>query len=210
MDALEPQGQSPQPLLMVGRAPVSVRPRRCVASARRETGRDRAPRVTTATRLGGPRAQTRCARARGARRGEGRPPVQTAPTMGGPQGSAGHVRPQRAVAPDNRRPDRADRWAGGAWEAPAGAPAPAHPRVRRVVRQAPPRAAAGRVAERKAEGEEAGEDARDKRVGGAQESHGGRRIVASDGERTVAACQCGSLSPGAPAGQLAVGAAESS
>ena len=123
---------------MVGRAPVSVRPRRCVASARRETGRDRAPRVTTATRLGGPRAQTRRARARGARRGEGRPPVQTAPTMGGPQGSAGHVRPQRAVAPDNRRPDRADRWAGGAWEAPAGAPAPAHPRVRRVVRQAPP------------------------------------------------------------------------
>jgi len=146
----------------------------------------------------------------GREEGRGAPPGADCAHHGGPTGERG---PRPAAACGSARQQAAGpcrplgRWGlGGA----SGCARPGAPARQARGASGPPRAAAGRVAERKAEGEEAGEDARDKRVGGAQESHGGRRIVASDGERTVAACQCGSLSPGAPAGQLAVGAAESS
>ena len=64
--------------------------------------------------------------------------------------------------------------------------------------------------ELKAESEEEGEDERDKRVGVAQEPNVGRLIVEIDGDRTVFACQCGSLCHVSPFAQLAVGAEESS
>jgi hypothetical protein len=142
--------------------------------------------------------------------GDGRTPFQTETTMGGQQGIAGHVRPHRAVAQDKMRQDREDRFAGGALDAPDGEPAQANPRVMRVARQAPTRAAAGLVEELKAEGEEEGEDELDKRMGVAQESNVGRLIVEIDGDRTVSACQFGSLSHVSPSVQMAVGAEESS
>ena len=80
----------------------------------------------------------------------------------------------------------------------------------RVARQAPTRAAAGLVEELKAEGEEEGEDELDKRVGVGQEPNVGRLIVEIDGDRTVFACQFGSLSHVSPSVQMAVGAEESS
>jgi hypothetical protein len=55
-----------------------------------------------------------------------------------------------------------------------------------------------------------GEDELDKRVGVAQEPNVGCLIVEIDGDRTVFACQFGSLSHVSPSVQLAVGAEESS
>src|SRR5258705_13687165 len=91
--------------------------------------------------------------------------LQAETSMGRQQGIVGGVRSHRAVAQDKMRQDREDRFAGGALDAPDGEPAQANPRVMRVARQAPTRAAAGLVEELKAEGEEEGEDELDKRVG---------------------------------------------
>ena len=79
-----------------------------------------------------------------------------------------------------------------------------------VARQAPTLTAAGLVEELEAEGEEEGEDKLDKRVGGAQEPKVGRLIVEIDGDRTVFACQFGSLCHVSPFAQMAVGTEESS
>src|SRR5712664_925643 len=132
---------------------------------------------------------------------DGRTLFQTETTMGGQQGIAGHVRPHRAVAQDKVRQDGEGRFAGGALDTPDGEPAQANPRVMRVARQAPTRAAAGFVCELEAEGEEEGEDAFDKRFAITKELEVGGFVVEIDSDGAVLACRFGGVSHVSSPGQ---------
>jgi hypothetical protein len=115
--------------------------------------------------------------------------------VGGQQRLTRHLWPPGAVAQDKVRQDREDRLTGGALEAPDGEPAQADPRVMRVARQAPTRAAAGLVEELKAKSEKKRKHELDKRCGVAQERKVGCLIAEVDSDRAVVAYRFGGGSP---------------
>ena len=93
------------------------------------------------------------------------------------------------------RQDGEHRFARRALDTPDGKPTQAETGIVGVTREAPTRAAAGRVEELKTDREEEGQDKRDKRFGGVKELAVGRFMVEMNGDRAVFACHFGGLAP---------------
>jgi len=108
------------------------------------------------------------------------------------------------------REDGEHRMTGSALDPPDGDATEAHPYIMGVACQTPAAATGRLVRELKADRKDEGEDELDKRFGIAQECKVGRLIVEVDGNRTVLAGRCGSLSHGSPSVEMAIGTNKSS
>src|SRR5215510_14729939 len=108
------------------------------------------------------------------------------------------------------RQDGEHRMTGGALDPPDGEATEANPYIMGVACKTPAVATGRLVRELKADRKDEGEDELDKRFGIAQEGKGGSLIGEVDGNRTVLAGRCGSLSHGSPSVEMAIGTNKSS
>src|SRR5215813_6189791 len=106
----------------------------------------------------------------------------------------GHLRAHLAIAQDEVRQDRENRFTCGALDTPDGKTTQPDTGIVGVAGQAPALAAAGLVEELKAEREEKREHELDKRLGVTQELKVRRLVLKIDSDGPVLACRLGGVS----------------